>query len=510
MLFYPVANGAFSVLVDMFIERMGGRMRSQIHQKAGRADPVAFESPSHLDDIEKARVGADAAIMIIFLLFVIVAFYGIYFAFLAVYLYQLSPILAIAIPLIFVPQLLTLIVRTRVFARFQDEAAPLRRRFEFGEKAIGDREFFKETRITGAFRYFVKHYTDVLALFNKEEWRAESRTRWVEIALNIVQLSGEFLIFFLLFRELMTGVISIGAFAAVFGSVGAMIGIMGQAVSQNLSAIASELGAARNFVRFMGLEERKGTKRPSGPAKIELKNASFRYPGADRDALRGVNLTVEPGETIAIVGENGAGKSTIVRLMTGLYLPTSGEVELRGVSTAEIAPDAIFHGTSAAMQAYQRYKMTLRDNVRVGDTTVDNSVAEPLEKADLDLTTGTFPQGEETMLSREFEGVDLSGGQWQRVALARAFYREHDLIALDEPTAATDPLEETRLYQKFAEISRGKTAIIVTHRLGSAKIADRIVVMDQGQIDAIGTHEELLRQGGKYAEMYDAQAQWYA
>lgn len=120
-----------------------------------------------------------------------------------------------------------------------------------------------------------------------------------------------------------------------------------------------------------------------------------------------------------------------------------------------------------------------------------------------------FPRGYETMLSREFGGVELSGGQWQRVAIARGFYRAHNLIVLDEPTAAIDPLEETRIYRQFVEMTRNKTAVIVTHRLGSARIADRIVVLDKGKITGIGTHEELIRAGGKYAEMFSAQARWY-
>ena len=238
---------------------------------------------------------------------------------------------------------------------------------------------------------------------------------------------------------------------------------------------------------------------------------SFSYPGSETKAVEHVNLTIKPGETIAIVGQNGAGKSTLVKLLTGLYLPTEGTVEIGGIDSRKISSHSIYRGITGIFQKYQRYKLTLQENVQISDlqTQDQQHLETAVKKADLELDHETFPQGYDTMLSREFDGVDLSGGQWQRVALARGFYRVHDLVVLDEPTAAIDPLEETRIYEKFAELSKDKTAVIVTHRLGSAKIADRIVVMDQGRIVAIGTHDQLMRERGKYAEMYQAQAQWY-
>jgi len=287
---------------------------------------------------------------------------------------------------------------------------------------------------------------------------------------------------------------------------------MEELICRHIGGLSKEIGTVRNFLRFLDMPERKGTiERSSLDGGIVLENVSFRYPGAETNALENINLSIGKGETIAIVGQNGAGKSTLVKLLTGLYLPTEGTVKIGGVDTRNISLQSIYRGISGVFQKYQRYKMTLKENINISDLDYSDQkqLQAAVEKADLELSQETYPQGYDTMLSREFDGVDLSGGQWQRIALARGFYRVHDLIVLDEPTAAIDPLEETRIYHKFAEISKGKTAVIVTHRLGSAKIADRIVVLDAGRVVAIGTHEQLMQEHGMYAKMYQAQAQWY-
>jgi ATP-binding cassette subfamily B protein len=185
------------------------------------------------------------------------------------------------------------------------------------------------------------------------------------------------------------------------------------------------------------------------------------------------------------------------------------------MDTGKTNAKSLFGMTSAVFQKFQKYQMTLKENVNIsgnGDSgNSDNSgdITGALERADVDAGGASFPDGIDTMLSREFEGVDLSGGEWQRVAIARGLYRNHDVIALDEPTAAIDPLEESRVYRRFAHISRGKTAIIVTHRLGSVKIADRVIVMDSGKIVGSDTHDGLLQTCGLYRDMWTAQAQWY-
>ena len=242
-----------------------------------------------------------------------------------------------------------------------------------------------------------------------------------------------------------------------------------------------------------------------------MENVSFTYWGRENPAIKNVSLNIGPKETIAIVGENGAGKSTLVRLLTGIYRPTEGRVLIGGLDSARTAPSSLYRGISGVFQKVQKYKMTLKENVilSVPQELTGSSDGTRIKRV---LKEAGFNQDDielETMLSPEYGGIDISGGQWQRLAIARGLYRDHEFIVLDEPTAAIDPVEETKIYLQFQEMAQDKCAIVVTHRLGSARLADRIIVMDKGKIIDMGTHEELLSRPGKYADMYAAQAKWY-
>lgn len=503
-------NGVSNFIISRWFERFAAQMKALLARKAGRVNAVMFEDPKLLDSVNKAQEGAENSAGAIFIPAGIFTFYLPYFIVLTSYLYTRKPLLALSVVLVFIPVALTQFIRAKVFTDLEEKLAPVRRKYEYFEKSIADRDFFKETRLLGNYRFLKKLFNGSLADFGALSRKAERKTARWEFLMKLITLAGYMGILSMLFSALMADQISVGAFASVFAEVGVMFSIMEEIICRHIGGMTKQLGTVKNFIDFLYAPEREGddVDLPAQP-EIRLEDVHFRYPGAEKEAVRGVTLAAKPGETLAVVGENGAGKTTLVRLLTGLYLPTEGRSTVEGRDMKDVHPKSLFLHTSAAFQKYMRYRMTLLDNVQVSAPDSSAEIEASLAKADLAPTDESFPDGESTMLSREFEGVDLSGGQWQRVALARGFYRDHGVIVLDEPTAAIDPLEETRVYRKFAEVSKDLIAIIVTHRIGSARIADRIIVMNEGVIEEEGSHEELLARGGHYAEMVKAQADWY-
>ena len=506
-------NGTANLMNTMYYRRAEGVLSVEVHQKMSRLTPICFEDTRTLDDINKAIQGKNEAVWFTGSLLLMCTFYLPYFVIMAVYLFKLKPLLIISLALVFMPVLLSQILRTKFFAEAEDASAPVRRALDYYESCMTEREYFKETRVLGAFSYFKNLYTDALALLNKVKFRASIKSDLARFGMQMLSLGGHVGIFLLLLDALLKGDIGVGAFAAIFASIEQMVDLMNEWVCDNLGAVARDFGRVRNYFRFMQMPEREGADIDlPEDVGISLSGVSFSYPGAEQKAVDDVSLTIRHGETIALVGENGSGKTTLVRLITGLYLPNEGDVLYGEANTKAIASPSLFRNISAVFQKYQRYQMTLRENVgvsNVSDTASDTALNKISVQAGIDKSDDSFPDGYDTMLSREFDGVDLSGGQWQRVAIARSFFRAHEFIVLDEPTAAIDPIEETRIYNRFAEISKDKTAVIVTHRLGSVKLADRILVMKQGRLVEQGSHAELIAVDGEYARLYRSQEQWY-
>jgi ABC-type multidrug transport system fused ATPase/permease subunit len=250
------------------------------------------------------------------------------------------------------------------------------------------------------------------------------------------------------------------------------------------------------------------------PHKIEFKNVSFSYPGTERKVLNGINVTFNSGEKIVLVGLNGAGKTTLLKLLMRLYDPTEGIIYLDGRDIREYDPKLLYDMFGTVFQDFGKYAVTASENIELGDISREHTpeaVESAAKSGDADDFIRALPRGYATPLTRMFEedGIELSGGQWQKLSVARAFYKNSDVLILDEPTASLDALAEQEIFDQFAELSRGKISIFVSHRLSSAVTADKIVVLKNGMITEEGTHFELMAKRGDYELLFSTQAQHY-
>lgn len=503
-----IINGLNNFMGGSYFKKVIGRFNYYINSKSARIAPIAYENSEILDSIEKASTGANNSLGLLFTVTTLFTFYLPFFIFMFVYLFSMDKKLAIALIFVFVPVASAQLVRNYVFSKFDDKAAPLRREKNYYKEAIVN----KETRMIGGFRYFKDLYDQCVALLNKEIWKSELKVGLIELGMKFVTVLGYLGIIVLFVNSMRDGRIRVSQFAAVYASIDYMFSTMNTIISVHIANLTKNMGTIVNFLKFLDMDERKDEGNVKGNDKsIVFDHVDFKYPNSNRLCLSDISVKIKDGETIAIVGLNGSGKSTFAKLALGIYEPTNGTILTKGLDTHKYRGNALFEDVSAVFQNYQRYKMTLFDNVNISNITENNKVkfGKTVNEVGIDYNNETYPDGERTMLSRDFGGVDLSGGQWQKIAIARGIYRKSNIIILDEPTAAIDPVEETNVYREFAEMAKDKTALIITHRLGSAKIADRILVLENGKIVETGTHEELMKNKKEYYTMFMEQSKWY-
>ena len=483
-----------------------------MNQKVERLEVIDFETLDANERVELAQAGIVGALSTL-MAFLFPVFQVTFFAAAAIYLFSLSPLLALVVPLTFLPRLASHLVRGSRYYQLERKTVPMLREFQYLERCLTDREYFKETRILGAGSRLAQRYRRSLSRFNVERWREDLRIGGIDLALSVLVLLGYAGSFVLAAFLLADGSIGVGGFAVVIYAVSRLM-MMTRAVMDMLGQSYRASATASHLFEFLERDEGRpmGDRAGETGGTVTARRLSFTYPGTDTAAVDDVSVDLAPGTTVALVGANGAGKTTLAKLLLGLYVPSSGDVMRGAVNTRDATKQDIRERTSAVFQNFQRYQMTLRDNVALADVTRaedEAAVIRALERGGVPAELWQGEEGLDLMLSREFGTRDLSLGQWQRVAIARGLFREHDLILLDEPTASIDPLEEQAVYERFMEIAAGRTAILVTHRLGSARLADRILVMRDGRIVEDGTHRQLLERRGLYHQMFTAQADWY-
>lgn len=398
------------------------------------------------------------------------------------------------------------------------EAQKFSRRAAYLQKVLSDRENVEERSLFG--------YTDAVNQMWYEKYETSRKINLKVRLKYFIRMKGSSLITVALSMFIMAvllfplshGQITIGMFMGLITTTLDLVHVMSWSLSNAMESLAKNREYLKDLTAFCALEEAPGSlDMPCDISalpleSIEFRDVSFCYPGTDRFILRHFNLRLENGLHYAIVGINGAGKTTITKLLTGLYDNYDGEILINGRSIREYSQAQLKAMFAVVYQDFARYFVSMRDNIALGNvlSADEEKIRKSASNAGLDEAISQKTAGLDSILGKiKQNGVDLSGGQWQKVAIARALYNPANVRILDEPTAALDPIAESNVYEMFGRVSAGKTTIFITHRLGAARLADRIVVIQEGKVAEEGSHEQLLARKGIYAEMFDAQRSWY-
>jgi ATP-binding cassette subfamily B protein len=365
----------------------------------------------------------------------------------------------------------------------------------------------KELKTLGLYDFFYKKWKDIAdeyTLKEKKLIRTQANLQIINyFLLSLANVGGS--VFAIVLMAM--GRLTLGALGAALSLVTTLVNDTKELLAGFVTVYMKKNEAAQ-FFDLMEMQEQKNEGAGLNAFKlIEAKRLKYRYPLTDKYVLDGIDLCIRKGEKIAFVGENGMGKTTLVKLITGTLAPSDGELLVNDIEAEQINPVCWYNGMSVVVQDPARYvTFTVGDNVFFGDT------AKERNETDIDIAmtfSGLDGIEKDTLLGKDIGGTELSGGQWQKLAIARAAYRGRDLIILDEPTSNLDPLAETEIFKNYIALAEDKTVIFVTHRISVASLADRIIVFADGKIVQDGTHNELIGCDGEYARLYKEQAKWY-
>lgn len=504
-------------LVVHLKQRAAFYIDEQIAIKASHLPLVFFDKPEYYDQLQRVSQGmAFRGLTVISTLMQLLqqALTLIWFI---IYLARIDVWFAIVMILLFVPSLIVnLKIGQRRYAQMMNQTVAERKSnyvmgLMTGRSAAKEMKLFRLTPfLLQKWKHLYWKNANEKAALTKQSETSRFLAQLIIILSNMVGVAY-------IVWMCSNGDLSLGDYVALsqaFITIQAVI----QSATYNLSLMYEESLFLKELFLFLDFpEEHPHQEQSLAPFKlnhqIEVRDLCFSYPSSEVQRLRNISFKIQAGQTIAIVGENGAGKSTLAKCLVGLYQPCSGSVLIDGIPIANIDNVSMKANISAIFQDFVQYQFSIRENIGLShyeQMDSDHLIYSAAHKADIEQIASSFMHGLDTELGPIFEGgQELSYGQWQKIALARAFFKDAPIMLLDEPTAAVDPISEAYFYERFAELAKGKTTLMISHRLASCKIADHILVLKNGELIEQGNHDALIALNGEYANMFDLQAQWY-
>jgi ATP-binding cassette, subfamily B, bacterial len=395
---------------------------------------------------------------------------------------------------------------------------PQRRELDYVRQTAASVETAKEVKIFGLNGFLIDRYVRLATDFYMANRRLAARRAGWGALFTAIGTIGYYLAYAYVAWRTLAGQFTVGDLTFLAGSFRRLRTLL-EGLLASLSTTAGQALYLDDLFAFFEVEpEILSPENPRPfPQPIRqgfvFEDVGFMYPGAERWAVRHLSFTLQAGEVVALVGENGAGKTTLVKLLTRLYDPDEGRILLDGRDLREYDLDALRGNMGVIFQDFVRYNLSAADNIAVGRISAREDrarIKQAALRSQADEVIAKLPAGYDQMIGKRFRnGVELSGGEWQKIAIARAYMREAEVLILDEPTAALDARSEYEVFRRFKELSEGKTAILISHRFSSVRMADRILVLADGKVEAAGTHEELVAQGGSYSELFELQAAGY-
>jgi ATP-binding cassette subfamily B protein len=512
-----VLGRVVSLVDSLLSERVSNASSVRLMEHAATLDLEDFEDADFQDQLERARRQTSGRMALMAQLFGQVQD--------IVTAVSLAAALVVYSPWLIVLLLVALVPAFVGEAHFNAQSysldyrrTPERRELDYVRQTAASVETAKEVKIFGLNRFLIDRYVRLSTDFYTANRRLAQRRAFWGALFTTIGTVGYYLAYAYVAWRTLAGQFTVGDLTFLAGSFRRLRTLF-EGLLASFSSTAGQALYLDDLFSFFEVEPEivsPANPRPF-PKPIRqgfvFENVGFMYPGSERWAVRHLSFILRAGEVVALVGENGAGKTTLVKLLTRLYDPDEGRILLDGHDLREYDLDGLRGNMGVIFQDFVRYNLSAADNIAVGRIAARNDLARiqrAATRSQADEVIAKLPAGYEQMIGKRFKnGVELSGGEWQKIAIARAYMREAEVLILDEPTAALDARSEYEVFRRFKELSQGKTAILISHRFSSVRMADRILVLADGKVEAAGTHEELVAQRGRYSELFELQAAGY-